>query len=269
MDKMIVAVFNSEKDAFNGLSALKELHKDGDITIFADIVLVKDYDGEVSVKDSSGASVAGTAMGFTIGAFTGLLAGPLGFVIGALSGSTMGLMYDLYNSGVDAEYINDVSKAMKNGTVSIVAEVDEEWVIPIDSKIHENNGIVFRRLKDEVVYDQIERENKQIKQEIDHLKAEMNEAKDDAKANIQKHIDSVKAKLELMKTKIEDKKESMEKEYKEKVETIKNQIDAAVDTHKEKLQKKLDEINVTYENNVAKLNDSLSKIKETLNKDIF
>ncbi|RUM73666.1 MAG: hypothetical protein DSZ12_06860, partial [Sulfurovum sp.] len=65
-------------------------------------------------------SVAGTAMGFTMGALTGLLAGPLGFVIGGLSGSTMGLMYDLYNTGVDAEYLDNVSKAMKNGTVSIV-----------------------------------------------------------------------------------------------------------------------------------------------------
>lgn len=30
MNKMIVAVFNNETAAFEGLSALKDLHKDGD-----------------------------------------------------------------------------------------------------------------------------------------------------------------------------------------------------------------------------------------------
>jgi len=269
MNKMIVAVFENERDAFNGLSALKELHKDGDITIFADVVLLKDSEGKVSAKDSSGNSVTGTALGFTVGALTGLLAGPLGFVLGGLGGSTIGLMYDLYNSGVDAGYIDDVSKAMENGTVSIVAEIDEEWIVPVDTKIDENNGILFRRLKNEVISDQIKRENEQSEKEIEYLRAEMSEAKDDAKANIQKHIDAAKAKLELMKTKVAEKNESIEKEYQEKSETIKNQIDTASDIHKAKLQKKLDELNATHEKNAAKLNASLTKIKETLNKDIF
>ena len=269
MNKMLVAVFENERDAFNGLSAMKDLHRDGEITVFADVVLLKDSEGKVSAKDSSGNSVSGTALGFTVGALTGLLAGPLGFVLGGLGGSTIGLMYDLYNSGVNAEYIDDVSKAMENGTVSIVAEIEEEWVVPVDTKIDENNGIVFRRLKDEVVYDQIERENAQTEQEIEHLRAEMSEAKDDAKANIQKHIDTAKEKLELMKTKVEEKNEAVEKEFKEKSETIKNQIDTASNRHKAKLQKKLDELNGIHEKNSAKLSASLDKIKETLNKDIF
>ena len=269
MNKMLVAVFENERDAFNGLSALKDLHRDGDITVFADVVLLKDSEGNVSAKDSSGNSVSGTALGFTVGALTGLLAGPLGFVLGGLGGSTMGLAYDLYNSGVDAEYIDDVSKAMENGTVTIVAEIEEEWVVPVDSKMDEHNGIVFRRLKDEVVYDQIERENAATEQEIEHLEAEMREAKDDAKANIQKHIDTAKEKLELMKTKVEQKNEATEKEFKEKTETIKGQIETASKRHKAKLQKKLDELNATHDKNSAKLKASLAKIKETLNKDIF
>ena len=60
MNKMLVAVFENERDAFNGLSALKDLHKDGDITVFADVVLFKDSEGKVSAKDSSGNSVTGT-----------------------------------------------------------------------------------------------------------------------------------------------------------------------------------------------------------------
>ena len=53
MNKMLVAVFNSETLAFEGLSALKDLHKDGDITLHATAVLSKDASGQVSLKQTA------------------------------------------------------------------------------------------------------------------------------------------------------------------------------------------------------------------------
>jgi hypothetical protein len=51
--KILVAVFNSEVVAFEGLSALKGLHKDGDVTVYATAVLVKDASGNVSLKQTA------------------------------------------------------------------------------------------------------------------------------------------------------------------------------------------------------------------------
>ena len=45
MNKVLVAVFDTEQAAFEGVSALKELHRDGDITLYASSVIVKDADG--------------------------------------------------------------------------------------------------------------------------------------------------------------------------------------------------------------------------------
>ena len=42
MNKMLVAVFDTEPAAYEGLNALTELHADGDITLYATAVLVKD-----------------------------------------------------------------------------------------------------------------------------------------------------------------------------------------------------------------------------------
>ena len=42
MDKMLVAVFDNETAAFDGLSALRDLHRDGYITFYAWAVIVKD-----------------------------------------------------------------------------------------------------------------------------------------------------------------------------------------------------------------------------------
>ncbi len=35
LNKMLVAVFDTEPAAFEGLQALKDLHRDGDITLYA------------------------------------------------------------------------------------------------------------------------------------------------------------------------------------------------------------------------------------------
>jgi uncharacterized membrane protein len=47
MNKILVAVFNGEAAAFQGLSALKDLHRDGDITLYSSAVIVKDKSGKI------------------------------------------------------------------------------------------------------------------------------------------------------------------------------------------------------------------------------
>jgi len=53
MNKMLVAVFDTEPAAFEGLSALRDLHKDGDITLYASAVMVKDKTGKINVKQEA------------------------------------------------------------------------------------------------------------------------------------------------------------------------------------------------------------------------
>ena len=49
MDKILVAVFDSEKAAYDALSALKDLHMSGDISLYASSVVAKDAAGQVAV----------------------------------------------------------------------------------------------------------------------------------------------------------------------------------------------------------------------------
>ena len=86
MEKMIVTIFNTEAAAYDGVSALKALNDGGDITLYATAVLAKDADGKVSVKQTSGVGVHGTAMGMLTGALIGLLAGPAASVAPSLLG---------------------------------------------------------------------------------------------------------------------------------------------------------------------------------------
>ena len=50
MNKMLITVFETEAKAYEGLSALKGLHDDGAITLYAAAVISKDQNGKVYVK---------------------------------------------------------------------------------------------------------------------------------------------------------------------------------------------------------------------------
>ena len=42
MDKVIAVVFNDEKQAYEGLRAFRDLHSDGSITLYSDVVVAKE-----------------------------------------------------------------------------------------------------------------------------------------------------------------------------------------------------------------------------------
>ena len=83
MNKMLVAVFESENKAYEGLSALKDLHYNGDITLYATAVVSKNEKGELHLNTAADQGPIGTATGLLTGSLIGLLGGPIGFVVGA------------------------------------------------------------------------------------------------------------------------------------------------------------------------------------------
>jgi uncharacterized membrane protein len=130
MNRILVAVFDTEAAAFEGLSALKDLHREGAITLYATAVIAKDASGTVSVKQSADPGPVGGALGMLTGSLLGLLAGPVGVAVGAWAGGLTGLLFDLARSGIGADFLDEVSQALTPGKVALLAEVEEPWVTP-------------------------------------------------------------------------------------------------------------------------------------------
>ena len=84
MERMLVVVFDNEKKAFEGTSALRQLEVEDSIGIYAGAVVVKHADGTVSVKQLDEDVPIGTLTGTAVGSLIGLLGGPLGLAVGAL-----------------------------------------------------------------------------------------------------------------------------------------------------------------------------------------
>ena len=264
MNKMLAIVFENETAASKGLSALHDLHRDGTLTLYANAVVAKNDKGEVEVKQAVERGPIGTAVGFAIGSLVGLLAGPVGLAVGASMGGLSGLVYDLNEAGVDVGFVEEVSNALSPGKVALLAEVEEMWMAPVDTRMSSLGGLVFRRLRSEVVDDQLAREAEAFDRELAQLKAELAEASEETKAAIQNQIDNTKKKIEEINKHAKEKYDKTVAEGKAKLEALEQQMAEASDRRKAKMEKRRAELKAEFEARSDKLDKAWKLTREAL-----
>jgi len=65
---------------------------------------------------------------------------------------------DLYEAGIGADVLDKLNSELAQGKSAVVAAVDEVWTTPLDVKMKEAGGIVFGKLRIDIVDEQIERD---------------------------------------------------------------------------------------------------------------
>ena len=219
MDRMLVVVFDSESKAYDGKSALQQLAKEGSIGLYAYAVLTKNADGTSSVKQGDDAGPLGTLLGTSFGTLIGALAGPAGAAVGAAAGMSFGAGVDLANVGVGADFLDDVSKALGPNKVAVVAEVEEEWTTPVDTRMEQIGGTVYRRAVADVA-DKVDEENvNAMRADYAQFKAEHAQAHADRKAKITEKMNQLDTRIQAYLQKKEGRRE---------VDKVKAQVKAGV-----------------------------------------
>src|SRR5215472_8414763 len=150
MDRMLVVVFDSESKAYEGKRALQQLDGEGSISVYAYAVLAKNADGTATVKQGDDVGPIGTLLGTSLGALIGVLGGPAGMAVGAAAGMGAGSTLDLNNIRVGSDFIDDVRKDLSPKKVALIAEIEEDWTTPVDTRMEAIGGAVFRRTLSEV-----------------------------------------------------------------------------------------------------------------------
>jgi len=196
MEKMLVVVFDNETKTYEGSRALYQLDSEGNITIHAEAVISKNNDGTITVKQGEGDFPVRTVSGTAIGSLIGLLGGPAGLAVGALAGMMAGSFADLFVAGVDSDFLAEVSNVLTPGKYAIVADISEEWVTPVDTRMEALNGFVFRTARESFEEAQRAREVAELRAEIDQLKAEHARVKAEHKAKLQAKIDQLNTRLQ-------------------------------------------------------------------------
>ena len=57
--------------------------------------------------------------------------------VGASLGGLAGVLFDVSKSGVDVSFLDDVAKTLTAGKVAVLAEVDESWTTPVDTRLQQ------------------------------------------------------------------------------------------------------------------------------------
>ena len=221
MERMLVAVFDSEKQAFEGTSALRQLEGEGSISIFAGGVVVKHANGTTSVKEFDDGGPVGTLTGTAVGSLIGLLGGPIGVAVGALSGMTFGAFYDIDTARVGEDFVDDVSQALTPNKVAIIAEIDEEWTTPVDARMEALGGVVFRRALWEVEEKVADEDFAAMNADLAQLKSEISKAHADRKAKLQKKLDQLQARIDAQQKKATERREAFQARQKAKKALLK------------------------------------------------
>ncbi|WIY23936.1 DUF1269 domain-containing protein [Parasedimentitalea psychrophila] len=284
MEKFIAVVFDTEEAAYKGETALRDLHRNGELAVYAAAVIGKDQEGKVETKKFDDEGPIGTAFGLILGGVVGVLAGPVavasgavlagsaaaasaaatGLAAGSLTGGMFGMYRDLWVAGIDSEMLDQVSLELLPGKSCLIASVDEVWTSPLDAQMASAGGTVFRKLRVDAIDEQFETEMAELDREIADLNEEMAQSSEAPKKAIHAKINAAKVKMTESRSKITHRLDELDREAGARLEAIDQQITTAADNTREKFKKRKTEIQADYKERKAKLDASMALAKDAL-----
>jgi len=235
MDRMLVVVFDTEPKAYEGRKALIQLEGEGSIVVYAYAVVGRNADGTTIVRQSDDPGPLGTLVGTSLGALIGLLGGPVGGAIGAAAGLAVGGTIDIDNARVGYDFIDDVKQQLQPNKFALVAEIQEDWTTPVDTRMEAIGGTVIRRALSEVEQTVDNEDVAAMKADLAQLKAEQVKAQADRKAKLNEKINQLDSKIQAQIEKSKQQRQAAEAQAKAKVEVLKAKAAAlkakAIETH--------------------------------------
>jgi uncharacterized membrane protein len=255
MDKMLVAVFDNETAAFDGLSALRDLHRDGYITFYAWAVIVKDGIGKTSVKQAleEGEPPLGAALGLLTDKLLKLVRGPAGLATGISLPGLTGFLFDLDMSRIGPAFLNDFAKALTPGKAAVLAEVEEGSTTRVDARLRRHGGMVFRRLPAEVIETQLIRQSAAFKAKLKTLTRELKRALAWNKAAIQKDIEQVRKQLNETQDQSNARRDQANAEMGAKRKVLQDQAKGAGDRAKARIERRISDLKKNFDLHSKKL----------------
>jgi uncharacterized membrane protein len=227
MDRMLVVVFDNEIKAYEGKKALLQLDGEGSISVYAYAVLAKNANGTATVKQGDDSGPIGTLLGTSFGTLIGILGGPVGMAIGAATGLATGGIFDLNDARIGDDFIDDVTKALTPTKVAVVAEIEEDWTTPVDTRMEAIGGTVFRRAVSEVKHTIHDENVAAMKADMAQMKAEQAKSHADRKAKLQEKINQLDSKIQAQLQKAKERREAAERQAQAKVQVLKAKAAAA------------------------------------------
>lgn len=262
MSKFIVVIFPDETRAYEGSRGFRELDAEGSLTLYGLAVIAKDANSKLSVKQAVDEGPLGMAVGALVGGLIGLLGGPAGVAIGMGSGALLGSLRDVQTLGVGSEFLDRISQELTPGKSAVVAEVAEDWVTPLDTRMQAIGGVVIREWRFEME-GELARENAAAaKAELAQLKAEFAQVTDENRAKLKARIDEVQAKVQAASDRLKSRIDGFEKEIGAKMKLLEQRAGKAKGDAKAKLNLRISELHSERERRSGLLKQAFALTRE-------
>ncbi len=239
MNRAIIFSGKSETEIFRLSQKINELNGNGDISLGENIIVIKDNDGKTTLKNSKGDVLPFTIGGALTGSLLGLLGGPFGMMIGASLGSLIGFTGDLIKKGAESDYLDKIIKALPDGKSFLIAHIDEDWEVPLDTISKELDITTSRINIDEEFEKNIEKELAELNKGIDELEIKVeNTAIDETKEKLNQKIEELKVKRDEIRNILSDGFKKQKIQYENWIGELKEKIKDKVEDVKEELEEK-------------------------------
>lgn len=132
---LYIAAYNDPDAAQDDWDGFKQLVRDGVITVDGLILVSRDDEGKIHVKDNAHDVGVGATLGAVGGAIIGLIFPPAilaSAIVGAGVGGGAGALVDHHRK---SEIKEDVEDTLPPGSSGIVALFEERWVAEVDKAI--------------------------------------------------------------------------------------------------------------------------------------
>ena len=147
---------------------------------------------------------------------------------------------------------------------AIVAEIEETWVIPVDTRMEAIGGLVIRRPRAELIDEQRARELAAQRKEIDSLKHQYELSTGAVKTGAKTKLDALEDRFKDLQTQTNEMLESLEREGEAKVEVLQEQARKAKDQATANLELRANELRADYQSRSRKLRKALELTKDAL-----
>jgi uncharacterized membrane protein len=270
MNKVIYVGFDTEAKAYEGDRVLRDMHREGTLTLYNDAVVVKEADGTVAVREHPEGEPIATVGGMLTGGLIGLLGGPIGAAMGMGTGTLIGAAFDISREGLDHDFVEDVAAHLvAPGKAAVIAEVEESWQVPLDTRMEALGGTVIRKTPTEIEDLYFEREIEASQRDLTMLQAEKlaevtaaATKKSAAKAaKLQAKIDAAKRKVAEQERALAAKLQSVNEEGHERVALLEAQRKTASAESKAALERRLAEVRIEYQRRGENLKQVLERRK--------
>ncbi|GLU56924.1 DUF1269 domain-containing protein [Dyadobacter frigoris] len=230
MSQIIVVSFTQETKAIQALDKLSELESFGEITIYEKTMVRKKENGQYEILNQDGFQGWQTLTGMAVGSLFGILAGPLGFVIGLYTGGAIGLVSEIREDNFEADFISKLESGVSAGTVSIIAEVDDDSNLIVDQAMKKLGAVVSRSDVDFAYGHFVNEKIDELDDEIAEGRAELKQSAGEVKQKAENKIAALKEKRKIKISDCEKKGEKVlnriEDKTKETVGDMKSNIEA-------------------------------------------